>query len=488
MAPKFARRCNVPIGPGVAVLLLLALACSESASRSLPVSSPPFDLGAVIRKARLAYRQDGSGALTGRHPTYGVSIDPSGAATLTPVVSAGGGLESPRDPGNPRAPTGADGKSPEQLAVRADRREPGGPFTVATESITRGEVTLARGGGRAELGANAEARVLRGEVVERFTNSDDGVEQSWTFPREPAGRGDLEVRVRVGGLAYRGETEHGLHFAARGGTGFRYGRATWVDGQGKASELEMGLDGGAVVLRVPADLLAASAYPAVLDPVIAPETGMDTPVITPALDDQADPVVAANGASWLVVWVESRNVVSPGGNTDIYGARVTKSGAILDRGGVAISTAPRGQHSPVVTRLGDGWFVAWQDERNPLASSPAIYGSRVTGAGEVLDTAGIPVATGVGQSAPAVASNGVDCLVVWTDSRNVQDYWDFNIDIYGARVSAAGVVLDATGLAISTAGGGKRSPWSHRAGPTGWSPGRTCASTRPAAPTSTARE
>ncbi len=165
----------------------------------------------------------------------------------------------------------------------------------------------------------------------------------------------------------------------------------------------------------------------------------------------SSPAVAANGNGYLVVWVDGRNATTNG--LDIFGARVNGAGAVLDAGGFAISLGPNDQLYPAAVANGSDSFVVWQDGRNP-ATAPDIYGARVTSAGVVLDPSGIAISTAVGpQASPAVAFNGSDFLAIWTDERDGADF-----EIYGARVSPAGVVLDPSGIALSTVPGGEFSP------------------------------
>jgi hypothetical protein len=145
-----------------------------------------------------------------------------------------------------------------------------------------------------------------------------------------------------------------------------------------------------------------------------------------------------------VVWTDNR----AGTEADVYGARVSAAGSVLDPAGVAISTNDYIQAAPAVSANGTDFLVVWHDFRS--ASYWDIYGARVSGAGSVLDPAGIAISTATNdQTAPAVAANGIGFLVVWTDNRSGAT----TFDIYGARVSGAGGVLDPAGIAVSTAAG-----------------------------------
>jgi len=163
--------------------------------------------------------------------------------------------------------------------------------------------------------------------------------------------------------------------------------------------------------------------------------------ISPAGSNHYDPALAFDGANFLVVWQDS-----PGGLYDIYGARVTPAGVVLDPTAIAISTAAESQWYPALTFDGTNFLVVWEDSRNGELGNHDIYGARVTPAGVVLDASGIAISTGARhQRSPAPAFDGTNSLVVWEDGRNVSH------DVYGARVTPAGVVLDPSGIAISTA-------------------------------------
>ncbi len=159
---------------------------------------------------------------------------------------------------------------------------------------------------------------------------------------------------------------------------------------------------------------------------------------TSARHDQQAPAAASDGTNSLIVWRDTRR-----GDADIYGARLTPEGAVLDPAGIAISTSAAAQTTPAVACDGANYLVVWADGRGTDTSD--IYAARVTADGYVLDSAGIPVSSAVDfQGEPAVAFDGANFLVVWTDLRNG------NADIYGTRVSLDGTVLDTSGLALVT--------------------------------------
>ncbi|MCX6843921.1 MAG: hypothetical protein NTX53_16785, partial [candidate division WOR-3 bacterium] len=169
--------------------------------------------------------------------------------------------------------------------------------------------------------------------------------------------------------------------------------------------------------------------------------------ISEAIDDQNCPAVAFDGANFLVVWEDCRS----GDWLDIYGARVTPQGAVLDPNGFAVSRAGNDQYSAAVGFDGANFLVAWEDFRS--VDWEDIYGARVTPSGTVLDTAGFVISHGDrDQCYPAVGFDSTNLLVAWEDYRNG------NGDIYGARVTPQGAVLDPSGIAISTASNGQYCP------------------------------
>ncbi|MFP2924988.1 Ig-like domain-containing protein [Pyxidicoccus sp. 3LG] len=485
---------------GCLLALTLAVACTRDAPAPVASVAPtpavpetqtsrpesaPFDVGAVIRQVHFAFRPDKE-AWSGGHSTYMVRSGAEGL-TLTPYHHLRDSKSEPR-PGVAH-----------KASAPASTLE-GAPLMLGTPRLMRGERRLGTDPAKGQLEQDGHLALARGDVTEHLRNDEDGVEQSWAFERAPAGSGDLLVEIPVAGLTYRGVTGTGLHFAdASTDLGFRYGHATWVDARGQRTSLEARFSEGRIQLRVPAGVLDGSAYPAVLDPVIAPESGMDTPVLGPQLKDQTAPVVSALGSSWLVVWIDSHGssyphvtgtrvsssgqVMDPlginlsranryqsavtvsasstewlvawedsasGGITDIYGARVNLSGQVMDPSGIAIATNTGSQLTPAVASSGSGWFVVWSEDAN---TTSLIYGIRVSSAGQLV---GSPVRAGSATGwryYPDVAFNGTNYLVVWQDYSSTLGY-----EIHGARVSSAGALLDAVALTLCTMDGDQQRP------------------------------
>jgi uncharacterized repeat protein (TIGR01451 family) len=155
---------------------------------------------------------------------------------------------------------------------------------------------------------------------------------------------------------------------------------------------------------------------------------------------EATPAVAFNGTDYLVVWVDQR------GPSGIWGTRVSTAGTVMDPGGLNLFTGLITNVDPAVASDGSDWFVAWMDFRNSSTTGPDIYGGRVNALGTPLDPSGIPISNAVlAQSRPRVTFGGGYYFVVWDDFRT-----GLSDDIYGARVTPSGLVLEPSGIPIET--------------------------------------
>ncbi|MHB8875156.1 MAG: hypothetical protein ACYC8T_15830 [Myxococcaceae bacterium] len=137
----------------------------------------------------------------------------------------------------------------------------------------------------------------------------------------------------------------------------------------------------------------------------------------------------------------------------------------------AVSTGTGGRSKPAVVASGPAqYWVAWSDLRGGNAD---IYAARVSSAGVVVDPAGIQVssaATNERNPAGAVALVDGSLLLAWDDQA----------DIRGARLSSSGTVLDAVPFLINSRAGAQVRPAVAWDGNDGRSSSRTWAARTPA--------
>jgi len=389
----------------------------QSAGRSTPVESVPEPVRRTQQEAHGARPTEELSSLEGQHETY--QVHATGATfTVTPIRPRQQSLTAP------------------EIVVE---REEGAPTTFETLTVERGGSPLALSAGRGHTTTDGSWIIERGSVVEHLRQMERGVEQSWNFARKPAGRGELAVHIRVTGQKYKESSRYGLHFASEGKeTGLIYSRATWVDARGRRTSITPRYEDGKILLAVSDEVLESSEYPAVLDPVISSDFKMENTVFPAISGAQTSPAVAFDSVKmhYLVVWTNQRPITG----LDIYGALLNTDGTLAG-GGFVISGANGDQKNPSVAFDGSGFLVVWEDERNPASTD--IYGARVDGNGVLLDTSGVVLTSATNnQTLPKVVFRGSDHLVVWQDTRNV------NLDIYGTRVSLAGIPLDGSGVAL----------------------------------------
>jgi large repetitive protein len=224
--------------------------------------------------------------------------------------------------------------------------------------------------------------------------------------------------------------ETGLHFAA-GSLLVRYGHATWVDARGIRTPVPAVFSNGSLRMEVPADVLASSTYPAVLDPIITPELSVDEPTRTP--DSAVGGMAAAfDGTNTLVVWSDQKN------GSDIRAARVTSAGQSMDPIGFILAGTRDWEDSPAVSWDGTNYLVVWRASPHPgTPVDSTIKAARVSSAGVLLDTIPI-VASGslTREAEPITAWNGASHFVAWTHFAQAGQ------ELFSARVAPNGSLLD----------------------------------------------
>ncbi|HWP06096.1 MAG TPA: hypothetical protein VNN72_10160, partial [Polyangiaceae bacterium] len=264
-------------------------------AKSRAEETPP-DLAGVMERAHFAFRALGTGYV-GKHTTYTVQASDE-ALRVTPLGTG----------------------------------SPGATLELARAAIRRGDSSLPAAA--LTLGRDGTLGRAFGDVRETVENRASGVELSWSFARRPVGAGALEVRLRTAGLEPSRVTRGGVQLkAARGGPGVRIGHGTWVDANGVTTPVLATLSGRDVVFSVPAAVLEASQYPAVLDPIVGPENAIDVPVTSPAAGDREIPSLASSGSQSFAVWSDLRGE----GLVQLFGTRISSAGVALDPLGIAVS-------------------------------------------------------------------------------------------------------------------------------------------------------
>lgn len=127
---------------------------------------------------------------------------------------------------------------------------------------------------------------------------------------------------------------------------------------------------------------------------------------------QHAPDVAAFGGNFLIVWRETSS--TPGDGEDVRALRFDGIGAPIDRDALSISLGSGDQTAPAVARNGDGWTVAWRDER-PLPDG-GVYFRTVRADGTLGAIARVdPGSAPTGHI--AVAFGGRSTIIAWGGER-----------------------------------------------------------------------
>jgi hypothetical protein len=186
----------------------------------------------------------------------------------------------------------------------------------------------------------------------------------------------------------------------------------------------------------------------------APPTPVIGPAVTPApaagSGFQDKPDATFGGDRYLIVWQDGADGF--GEDANILAARLSAEGAPLDKSPLVVCAAARPQRCPRVAWSSEAnvFLVVWEDQRGGPAFD--IYAARVTPGGKVLDPGGFSVAQSKDRSQiqPDVTAHSDGFVVVW------MEYWTYPVwGIFGARVSADGTVLDPEGAALRKKDSGK---------------------------------
>lgn len=233
-----------------------------------------------------------------------------------------------------------------------------------------------------------------GNIVEHVESRADEIEVSWTLKNAPEGGDDFVVRQQFARADQPVRTTHGVRFPS---AHLHVSDGTFIDARGKETHIPALLRDGFIEYRVAASTLRESAFPAVLDPTISPESILDPTVVSGYATQRGqvfhDSVfsstgIAFDGTNYLVTWFDSRGVAPV-----FQGALVSPSGTIVSPNeivfGGTIDSKSR-YFNLYSTRMTEtvagagGFLVVWTQE--PIAGYDAqMFGQRVTSAGVLVD-------------------------------------------------------------------------------------------------------
>lgn len=155
------------------------------------------------------------------------------------------------------------------------------------------------------------------------------------------------------------------------------------------------------------------------------------------------PRVRSDGSRWLVTyhshWSHNSAASDPVVNF------VAPNGSFTPASNP--TTASGGAGTPDVAFSGAAYLFVWRN--NTLANADNFIAGRLMAANGTFLTGDFTIAQAAGrQLRPSVGWDGANFLVAWDDQRGQAAYFDDRTDIYAARVSPAGVVLDPDGFAV----------------------------------------
>jgi hypothetical protein len=184
-----------------------------------------------------------------------------------------------------------------------------------------------------------------------------------------------------------------------------------------------------------------SSLPSVAARRVGPGGGaLGTDVLLSTSPNLTPPAAATTSTGFLVVWGDRSTGDPDTTETDVLARRVGPAGG-LQGTTFPVSIGATQQTAPDLAFDGTDHLVVWTER----SVGGDVMAARIGPDGVSLDPNGIVVAAGDGtQSAPAVAFDGARYLVVWSAPSPHAHR------MYAARVSTAGVVLDPDGILLSS--------------------------------------
>jgi hypothetical protein len=284
----------------------------------------------------------------------------------------------------------------------------------------------------------------RGLVQERRIETRDGLRQQWEVRRPFAT--DLVVEVNVEGADTLVADLGGVLLASDAAPSAHYGRATWIDRAGVRTAVLAEVQGTTVRMTVPADVVAASQFPAMLDPTISAEVAMDNGLAGPSGSLAQMPAAASSGNGYLAVWRDDRN----GRTSDIYGMVVTAAGKPATPSAFPVAASLGVQSRPTAVFVNGSYLVAWEDYKAPTGNS-VMRAARISLTGVVtqLGVVASPTST---QTNPHLGARGNQALLVYEEGGTIRGAL-YDGSAFAASFDIAPTVGAATPVIAADPGG-----------------------------------
>ncbi len=190
------------------------------------------------------------------------------------------------------------------------------------------------------------------------------------------------------------------------------------------------------------------------------------PICTEANQQLTPQIVSDGSGGYVITWSDQRAAVA---NGNIYAQRINQNGiASWAVNGVLICDFTGNQSNPYIVKSGNGFIIAWSDQRNGT-SDRNIYAQRIDTNGNPLWTSvtggGNAIVTATGNQPGSAVNTGIKLLgdgkegvyVIWDDGRLTSS----NYDIYAARLDSTGAFVNgwaANGNVVANAANNQTSP------------------------------
>ncbi|MBN8614291.1 MAG: hypothetical protein J0L92_27070 [Deltaproteobacteria bacterium] len=276
-----------------------------------------------------------------------------------------------------------------------------------------------------------------GTFREHLVGRAEGIEQSFHFDRPPSDA--ITIRLPVSGMRHVASDDGGVHFAEDAtDLGFVYGHGTWIDAAGRETSVPASLANGVIELHVPPRIVAATQWPAVLDPVMGPELTVGVRALAAPTADGYDVRVTSAPAGGAVLWRDERASHPSYRSSGIWAAPLSGSTGSIP-GGIGVEVV-RGVNGAYGAASGAGTtIVVWTGSRDLRAATLSPTGVL----GPVRTIAADPASSIGGVH---VAFDGTRFIVTWSDgAADARDVWIAGLDATGATTVAPFAIVTSPG-------------------------------------------